>query len=637
MSYYKYKPRDPQVQINWTEAASNLTAVIQDEVDFRNQKKAAFDEASRVYQNQLNNQPQGESTSIREWGLKFGDKAQKQMMMQDQLLKSGMLNPNDYTLMRQNLIDGTNQAFSLMEHYQEVYAKKMERMKSQDIATSSQSFETFLMENAEGYANFNNSELAINPETGKVTAAMMRYSKGGLRELTKDPNQFVAVSSLQGQILGEYDEFDVGAVTSKFISETGAWTQIEKIVGTREKAGQLIKSLNPFTKKLDAEIAKDLGISEADRESINYYLEAENAAINSVFGNQYNISSILTENVVTTGKGKNYTFTFDKPDYKKNPELIYVERQGDKYVMNFSEDQKEAVKAYMRNDIRNKTNITKEVASVNDWKDRTASDKIKKEEDNKFNSEVNVLKNINYIWNGDEEQLNTAINVLSTRPGTNIKNITRTADGIIINYIDETPSYNIENLSKMSQTQFLKSYSNRFLGVTEQFENFDDALIELKLVDGTPSSNTIGDNIQDEPKFETNIQAYNRLREESNKKYGYTPDKFVVQGKKSANINEMIRQQPGLENYSMNQKGQILNEDDKIVMEIDLENLDANKAELLYNKILNMSRKTQSREDIFDITDGKLQILNQTNSTPILNEDEDEDNATTPSLELNDN
>ncbi len=81
MSYYKYKPRDPQVQVNWTEAASNLTKVLSDEVDFRNQQKAAIDEATREYQKQLNNQPQGESTSIREWGLKFGEQAQKQLLM----------------------------------------------------------------------------------------------------------------------------------------------------------------------------------------------------------------------------------------------------------------------------------------------------------------------------------------------------------------------------------------------------------------------------------------------------------------------------------------------------------------------------------------------------------------------------
>ena len=634
MSYYKYKPRDPQVQVNWTEAASNLTKVLSDEVDFRNQQKAAIDEATREYQKQLNNQPQGESTSIREWGLKFGEQAQKQLLMQDTLLKNGMLNPNDYTIMRQNLVDGTDQAFSLMEHYQEVYANKMERMKSQDIKTSSQQFESFLMENAEGYANFNNSQLAINPETGKVTAAMMRTnSKTGGRELTQDPNQFVAISSLQGQILGEYDEFDVGAVTTKFVSETGAWTQIEKIVGTREKAGMLIKSLNPFTKELDAKTAKALGISDNDRASINYYLQAENAAINGVFGDQYNISSILTENVVVADNGKNYTFSFGKrplkgegqgKDEDTDSNIIYVERQGEKYVFDFSEKQEEAVKAYMRNDIRNKTNITKEVASVNDWKDTTTSDKIKKNEEDIFASEVDALTNINYIWNGDEEQLNTAINVLSSRPGTNIENITRTADGIIINYNDETPSYEIKEMSKMTQTQFLKSYANRFLGTTEQFSNFDDVLKELNLGDGTDAGSTIGDNKQTVIKEETISAAYDRLRQEENEKYEYTPVKFLETGKRSSNINEMIRQQPGLANYSMDKEGQILDEKNQIVMVIDLATLDAGKAELLFKQILLMSRKTQSQDDIFNLTEGKLQRTTPT-TTLELNGDEEEE------------
>ena len=614
MSYYKYKPRDPQVQVNWTEAASNLTKVLSDEVDFRNQQKAAIDEATREYQKQLNNQPQGESTSIREWGLKFGEQAQKQLLMQDTLLKNGMLNPNDYTIMRQNLVDGTDQAFSLMEHYQEVYANKMERMKSQDIKMASQQFESFLMENAEGYANFNNSQLAINPETGKVTAAMMRDNGNGGRELTQDPNQFVAISSLQGQILGEYDEFDVGAVTTKFVNETGAWTQIEKIVGTREKAGMLIKSLNPFTKELDIETAKALGISENDRDSINYYLQAENAAINGVFGDQYNISSILTENVVVADNGKNYTFSFGKRPVKVEGEgkdtdsnIIYVERQGEKYVFDFSEKQEEAVKAYMRNDIRNKTNITKEVASVNDWKDTTTSDKIKKNEEDIFASEVDALTNINYIWDGTEEQLNTAINVLSSRPGTNIENITRTADGIIINYNDKTPRFVIENMSKMSQNQFLKSYANRFLGTKEQFSNFDDVLKELNLGDGTDAGSTIGDNIQPVIEVETNDEAYDRMRQEENEEYEYTPVKFLVTNKRSKNINEMIRQQPGLANYSMNTNGEILDEKNQIVMTIKLAELDASKAELLFKQILAMSKRTQSQEDIFNLTDGKLQ------------------------------
>jgi hypothetical protein len=378
MSYYKYKPRDPQVQVNWTEAASNLTAVIQDEVTLRKEKKSAIDEATREYQNQLNNQPQGESTSIREWGLKFGDQAQKQMMMQEQLLKSGMLNPNDYTLMRQNLVDGTDQAFSLMEHYQEVYANKMERMNSQDIATSSQALEVWMMENAEGFANFNNSQLAINPETGKVTAAMMRTnSETGERELTKDPNQFVAVSALQGQILTEYDKFDVGAVSSKFVEETGAWTTIEKLTGSRLEAGQLLTSIDPTSKTLTevdrAALAKAYP-GEDMAGIIDIYLSAENAAIDGIFGNPYNLTSVLTENVVMADNGKNYTFTYDEAEANANPEMILMERQGERNVPVFDEsrnqhaaEQEKAIRSFMRVDIRNKINKEEKAVSVKDY------------------------------------------------------------------------------------------------------------------------------------------------------------------------------------------------------------------------------------------------------------------------------
>ena len=378
MSYYKYKPRDPQVQVNWTEAASNLTKVLSDEVDFRNQQKAAIDEATREYQKQLNNQPQGESTSIREWGLKFGDQAQKQMMMQEQLLKSGMLNPNDYTLMRQNLVDGTDQAFSLMEHYQEVYANKMERMNSQDIATSSQALEVWMMENAEGFANFNNSQLSINPETGKVTAAMMRTnSETGKRELTQDPNQFVAVSSLQGQILQEYDKFDVGAVSSKFVEETGAWTTVEKITGSRLEAGQLLTSIDPTSKTLTdvdrAALAKAYP-GEDIAGIIDIYLSAENAAIDGIFGNPYNLTSVLTENVVMADNGKNYTFTFDEAEANANPEMILMERQGERNVPVFdvkrnkhAAEQEKAIRSFMRVDIRNKINKEEKAVSVKDY------------------------------------------------------------------------------------------------------------------------------------------------------------------------------------------------------------------------------------------------------------------------------
>ena len=452
MSYYKYKPRDPQVQVNWTEAASNLTKVVEDEKNLRIEKKTAIDDATREYQKQLNNQPQGESTSIREWGLQFGDEAQKAMMMQEQLLKSGMLNPSQYTQMRQNLVDGTDQAFSLMENYQEVYANKMERMKSQDIATSSQALEVWMMENAEGFANFNNSQLAINPETGKVTAAMMRTnSESGERELTQDPNQFVAVSSLQGQILTEYDKFDAGAVSSKFVDETGAWTTVEKLTGSRLEAGQLLTSIDPTSKTLTdvdrAALAKAYP-GEDMASIIDIYLSAENAAIDGIFGNPYNLTSILTENVVMTDGGKNYTFTFDEAQANANPEMILMERQGERNVPVFDKsrnkhaaDQEKAIRSWMRVDIRNKINKEEKAVSVKDYNPPTYKPvppaDVRKEE-----RELEQKQTAQKTWNSikgqtADERVSSFANILGTQIAKNagLVGINPSEDGLSIEFV----------------------------------------------------------------------------------------------------------------------------------------------------------------------------------------------------------
>mgnify|MGYP003624597487 CR=1 FL=1 len=496
MSYYKYKPRDPQVQVNWTEAASNLTKVVEDEKNLRIEKKTAIDDATREYQKQLNNQPQGESTSIREWGLQFGDEAQKAMMMQEQLLKSGMLNPSQYTQMRQNLVDGTDQAFSLMENYQEVYANKMERMKSQDIATSSQALEVWMMENAEGFANFNNSQLAINPETGKVTAAMMRTnSVSGERELTQDPNQFVAVSSLQGQILTEYDKFDAGAVSSKFVEETGAWTTVEKLTGSRLEAGRLLTSIDPTSKTLTDvdKAALTKAYPGEDMASIIYiYLSAENAAIDGIFGNPYNLTSILTENVVMTDGGKNYTFTFDEVEANANPEMILMERQGERNVPVFdvsrnkhAGEQEKAIRSFMRVDIRNKINKEEKAVSVKDYNPPTYKPAdpadVRKEE-----RELEKKQNAQKTWNSikgqtADERVASFANILGTQIAQNagLVGINPSEDGMSIEFV-----YNAAN-----------SEGNRTIDISEEWaiigneitglDNPEDAMAAGGFVTGT--------------------------------------------------------------------------------------------------------------------------------------------------------
>ena len=632
MSYYKYNPRDPQVQVNWTEAAANLTSTIQDEVTLRAEKKGAIDEATRKYQEQLNNQPQGESTSIREWGLAFGEKAQKQMLMQEQLLKSGMLSPSQYTQMRQNLVDGTEQAFSLQEHYQSVYADKMARMKSNDIATSSQELEVWLMENAEGYANFNNSELAINPETGKVTAAMMRTnSKTGLRELTTNENQFVAVSSLQGQILTNYDEFDVGAVTSAFVEETGAWTSLERIFGSRQQAGAYITTIDPTQKSLSKEEADLLGIKYGDNakgieDSINLYIQAENAAIDGIFGDPYNLTSVLTENVVKMAgdSGKNYTFTLSPTEAKDNPEMILMEKQGGRNVPVFGEPneingkkQQEAIRSWMRVDIRNKINKDQKAVSVSDWQRPSQPSAVSVKTGQESKEKGNILSNINYLWSGNDQQVDEAINFLKGA-NDNISTITRSKQGIIITYADGSANQEIDFLNadptmNMTQEQFLKGYSNYFLSANDRIKDTDKIIKQAKITFGQTLSDVDGFGGNETTKTESESDAYKRVVTSEMDTLGFNVNSFVVDDaqKTAQNLTGFVTSLPGMELYTVKQGSggivEILDGSSTpvVVDKFSVNGMTPADQAAYLKRLIERSRKALGSDGVFDYVQGK--------------------------------
>ena len=62
---YGYVKRDPQdTQLNWSQIATDVTDMLQNEVKVREDKKAAIDQATRDYQEILNNVPQGENTCL---------------------------------------------------------------------------------------------------------------------------------------------------------------------------------------------------------------------------------------------------------------------------------------------------------------------------------------------------------------------------------------------------------------------------------------------------------------------------------------------------------------------------------------------------------------------------------------------
>ncbi len=563
-TYYKYEPRDPQTELNWAEIGENFTNILAKEREVRAERIKDINASTDAFMANIANKPQGDSTSIREWGLKYGETATKTLQTQIAALKSGDLQLNDFLVNRQNLADGTDQAFSLMQDYQDVYATKMERMKSQNPDASSQELEIWLMENAEGFADFNRSELYVNPENGKVSVAFKKKNpKTGVMEMSTNPNDLVAVSALKGQLTGEFDKYNVDKATQAWVDGVGAWEVVAKTQnGSRTRAAQILTSVDPMLKRISKEEAELLGIDPKAVEAINYYIEAEDDYISGQMSNLFNMTSVLT-NGIGMKNGQAYTFTFDEEEAKNSKgEIILMERtaQGPQPVFDkarnpYAEEQKDAVYGYMRNAIRNKIDKTSDIKTFNEWNDKSKTDKDKDDKDKK---DKNIMSNVSKLYYGDENEVEEAISFIrSANP--NIDEIDRDGNSVIVTFLDGTPSETISftgaDSSQLGQEQWVGGAVNFFLKDKDKIQDVAAAIKAGGINKSrTFNSTSTGFGAGESTSTEDLGVAYDRIvREDS----GLKPSMFVAdnEDKTKANLIGVVSNLPGLGGYSVDTSG----------------------------------------------------------------------------------
>lgn len=350
-TYYKYAERSAESQINWAEIGKNMTDMLQSEVTIREEKKAAIDAASREFGEKLANPPQGEHKSANQWALEYGDNASQYMLMQDRLLKQGILKPKDYMVTRQNLMDGTKQAFNLTKEFQETFKMKMDRYKNGE----SQDLELFLNAQAEKFGDFTKSQLYINPTDGSVNVAMKEKKMIDGKEvfvMNQNPNEFTTISSLRNTIAGTYDKYDTNAVTTAFADSLGKEETASIVFGTLSKGGS-ITTVEDITSRTDL---------DADGKTVMFkFIDAENQMITAALENPYNRLSVLTNTKKFAPNGKQYTFTYDEADAKANPEkvLLKVDSSTGQPTPQFSEEQTKVSNEAMRTEVRAKYDYKK--------------------------------------------------------------------------------------------------------------------------------------------------------------------------------------------------------------------------------------------------------------------------------------
>ena len=379
-TYYKYAERSADSTINWAEVGQNMTDMLQEEARVREAKKAAIDEETRKLGENLSNAPMGEFEPANQFALNFAGDAQETRLIQDRLLRSGMLRPKDYAIMRQNLNDGTKTMFDLSKAYQAEAARKRERMSAEDPAKRSQLLESWFMEQVEGLGNLSQAKAVINQTNGQVSIGKMIKGKDGV--MTLDPNYNYTVNELNTRIKQDFNYFNVDKAMLQEEAMLGEAKSM--ILNSADSKGELNMIYSIVDKKqgkylTDSEeaalqAAVDNATTEAERTAAykrqqealaaNSYLAAEDAIIKKQMVNQFNTTSILTNDI----GGYTYEFdekkAFDENGNRRQDVILIKKNPSGAIEAEFTDEQKKKAEDFMRLNLRSKISTSEEAKSA---------------------------------------------------------------------------------------------------------------------------------------------------------------------------------------------------------------------------------------------------------------------------------
>lgn len=437
MTYYKYAERNVASEINWAEVGKDLTDMLKNENKIREDKKAAIDEASRKFGEELANAPTGESQSASAWSLKYGADASEYLLMQDRLLKSGQLKLKDYTVMRQNLVDGTNLTFDLIKEYQEQYKKADERYKNNESSAA----EWSAFNETTGFLNFAETKPYINPTTGQISIAKMRKNAQGVDEMSGD---FMTVNDLRNRMKTKVDKYNYDKNLQGWVDTLGEFQAIESARGGWNSVTnpQLRTTLDPVTKT-----------------AVNEFDKALNLQIDSMLANEWNTASVLVDQL------SGYSITYDEKVAASDPNKVLMKKGGPNmpFAPDFSgkngaaqlEKAKDFLRAQSIVKLTNKTEYKQK--TVNYEPEYIYKGRQKAEAEQQFGNIAGQLHS------GNDTQVESAVGAL--RAMKNVNRVERDGNGIHFSFNDPQEDGTVKTVTKYFS--FYDGSGNRNLNMDE--------------------------------------------------------------------------------------------------------------------------------------------------------------------------
>jgi hypothetical protein len=284
--FYKYVKRDGQNNVDWGKIGQDMSTGLKQVFDEREDKRQELDDVNQSLMTAANEVEMGQNKTFNQFVLDGSAQTKDFLLMQNKLLKKGLLNPNEYTRAMQTVKDDWSSFSTATKDFNKTYKEAFDRLNDGTMSAE----EAFKKESLFKFGNVQNKGIFVNPMDGRLYIAE-RDDKG---KIITDPSKLVSVASMNNMINEKINKFDVVGAVAKGADKMAPIVNVlrQKGILTLDDARQ-----NPMYKK-----AKDDFIS-------------------SMLANPKQATSVLGDYI------GEYDFTYNKSEAGGN--TIYLKKDGD--------------------------------------------------------------------------------------------------------------------------------------------------------------------------------------------------------------------------------------------------------------------------------------------------------------------
>jgi len=486
-TYYKYKSREGEDQIDWRGITKGITDDITRIAGEREEQRVEIDKAVLTNLETIADKPQGQDAGQNQIIANYAEQASAIALENQRLLKAGAITLKEYTARTNTSGSSTKKLFNLSKKYQENYQKHMDSLKPDENGKIQGSgLGALFLKQMETFSNPDTTRYYMDPTTGEAFLAKVGTDEtrpGQVATIDGEAYSLVDVAAADDIISRDVNRYQSNDVATNLAEQAGTYVDVIMTGDVKTKEDAFARM---FAVDEKGNLVED-GITEEG--------QAIMTQIKATFASDMDYASMLYDTLGYMGvakntKGEGYTNMLTGEEYKEMPEkAVLVKTVNGQQQPQITDEQKKEAEMGVLKQIRTKLDI-KETARTEFAPQRpqreTSADRSAKSLRSK---EIGYLKSIDNAISGDATAAQASIDAMivganaiyGKSPGlTPIENAVRSEDGNTLTVtrkekdgITSTTPYDISDPNKAGEVMVELFFPNVKGSYTELLEDFN--------------------------------------------------------------------------------------------------------------------------------------------------------------------